>query len=266
MLARRKEQRAVLEQAVISQRQQEYARLQQSLVIRTDFPVQLNSKVTITMEDRWAVVGMSGSGKTTWVRQFIPRMFMWYNIPIIILDTKGQGEFDDIANELHITQNPPKPATTPIIQVWKPPLDDIDAYDLFCTQILKNRKPALVIIDELSNLGKGNADSYPNGYRLLLKQGRGLKISTVSMVQEAAYIPRQTTGQTSHLIRFHLLNDYDKLKMARMMGLPDSMKYSDPPDQHGFFYRRMDRPSPVYYFRNWQEFFPPLPQRQQLTR
>lgn len=240
------------------QRRREYARLERSISSRTDFPVQVNSRVTLSMEDRISVIGMSGSGKTTWVKQLIPRMFAWYNIPIIILDTKGQGEFDEIADELIITDKPPKPITTPAVQVWKPPLDDIDAYDQFCTQILKNRKPALVIIDELSNLGKGNADSYPNGYRLLLKQGRGLKICTVSMVQEVAYIPRQTVGQTSHLLRFLLLNDYDKLKMARMMGLPDSLKYGNPPDQHGFFYRRMDRPSPVYYFYGWQEFFQPL--------
>lgn len=256
---RRQQEREMYERAARRQKQKEYQKLEQSLVSRTDFPVQLNSRVTITMEDRWAVIGMSGSGKTTWVRQLIPRIFAWYQVPIIILDTKGQGEFDDIADELSITDKPPKPIVKPAVQVWKPPLDDIDAYDQFLSQILKNRKPALVVVDELSNLGKGNADSYPNGYRLLLKQGRGLKISTVSMVQEAAYIPRQTTGQTSHLLRFHLLNDYDKLKMARMMGLPDSMRYSDPPDQHGFYYRRMDRPTPVYYFYGWQEFFPPMP-------
>lgn len=239
-------------------RQKQLQKEEVSLLKRTDFPIRLNSNVTITMEDRWAVIGMSGSGKTTWVKQLIPRILYWYAVPIMILDTKGQGEFDAIADELVITDNPPKPRTEPGIQVWKPPLDDIDAYDKYCQSILKNRRPALVVIDELSNLGKGNADTYPQGYRLLLKQGRGLKISTISMVQEAAYIPRQTTGQTSHLLRFHLLNDYDKVKMARMMGLPDTMKYTDPPDEHGFYYRRLDKPSPVYYFYGWQQFFPPL--------
>jgi len=70
------------------------------------------------------------------------------------------------------------------------------------------------------SLGKGMAESYPPDYRLLLKQGRSMFISVTSMTQEVAYTPRQTIGQTSHLIRFHLMNDDDSLARARLLGVP----------------------------------------------
>jgi hypothetical protein len=45
-------------------------------------------------------------------------------------------------------------------------------------------------------------------------------ISVISMKQEVAYTPRQTTGQTSHLLRFHLINDDEILARARLLGVP----------------------------------------------
>lgn len=221
----------------------------------TDFEVQVNRNFSFALGNRLAVVGMSGSGKTTFALELIVRVKRWYNIPIIIFDTKGQGEFDGIADVLSIDQRAPLFPSSPGILVWKPPLDELEQYNLFLERILKSHKPCMVVLDELSNLGRGNPDSYVPNYALLLKQGRGLKISVLSMVQEYAAIPRQTVGQTTHLFRFHLLNDYDRAKMNRMLGLPERQKYLEPNDRFGFFYRRVDIPSPVYSFHNWQEFF-----------
>lgn len=199
-------------------------------------------------------IGMSGSGKTTFVRELVPRMIRWFQVPAIIWDTKGQGEYDDMATVLSTSQHPPSIPEQGIL-VWKPPLDSQNDYDDFAGTILKRRRPIINIFDELSNLGRGSPDSYVPNYALLMKQGRGLKIFVGSFVQEAAAIPRQTIGQTSHVFRFHLLNEYDRLKMARMMGLPESQKYLEPPYPFGFFYRRVDKPSPVYAYLNWQQFF-----------
>ena len=67
-------------------------------------------------------------------------------------------------------------------------------------------------------------------------------ISAISMTQEVAYTPRQTTGQTSHLIRFHLINNDDILARARLPGVPQYQKRVEPPLPDEFFYRRLAQP------------------------
>lgn len=237
------------------ERQRQYDEALSKVMDLRGVPIQINRYVTVTMSDRWAVLGMSGSGKTTWAKQFIPRLFEWYQCPIYILDSKGDGDYDDIANEIVVLQEAPAALREPRIQVWKPPLDDLEQYDLWLQNILKARQPGVVLIDELANLGRGNAQSYVVNYQLLLKQGRSLKISTISMTQELAYIPRQTAGQTTHLLRFHLQNPHDIRNAAALLGLPDDARRLEPPYPYGFFYKRTDRPSPVVSFENWQTFF-----------
>ena len=62
-------------------------------------------------------------------------------------------------------------------------------------------------------------------------------IPVISTKREVASIPRQTTGQTSHLLRFHLINDDDILASARLLGVPQYQKRVEPllPDE--FCYR-----------------------------
>lgn len=248
------EQRYKQQLAHWKEQQREDARLN-AIQDPTQNSIQVNRYCNLEMSHRLAVIGMSGSGKTTFARQLIPRMRAWFHVPVIIFDTKGQGEFDDIATTLSIDQRAPEFPSDNGVFVWKPPLDMLEEYDLFLERILKARRPCFVVIDELANFGRGNPDSYVPNYALLLKQGRGLNICTLSMVQEYAAIPRQTVGQTSHLFRFHLLNDYDRLRLNRMLGLSKMQQDLEPPVPFGFFYRRVDKPGPVYSYNNWQEFF-----------
>lgn len=237
------------------ERQRQYNEALNKVLDLRSVPVQINRYVTFMLGERVAVLGMSGSGKTTWAKQFIPRLFEWYQCPIYILDSKGEDVYDEIANEIIVLQEAPAALKEPRIQVWKPPLDVLDMYDLWLQNILKARQPGVVLVDELANLGRGNAQSFVTNYQLLLKQGRALKISTISMTQELAYIPRQTGGQTNHMLRFHLQNPHDIRNAAALLGLPDDARRLEPPYPYGFFYKRTDRPSPVVSFENWQTFF-----------
>lgn len=254
--ARKTEQVAAeIRQRKEQERQRQYDEALSAVMDLRAVPIQINRYVTVTMSDRWAIAGMSGSGKTTWAKQLIPRMFEWYQCPIYILDSKGEGIYDDIANEINVLQDAPAALKEPRIFVWKPPLDVLDEYDLWLQNILKARQPGVVLIDELANLGRGNAQSYVTNYQLLLKQGRSLKLSTISMTQDLAYIPRQTMGQTTHFLRFLLQNPQDIRNAAALLGLPDDSRRLQPPYPYGFFYKRVDRPSPVVSFENWQTFF-----------
>lgn len=218
--------------------------------------IQINANVAMSLADRIAVTGMTGTGKTTWVKELLLRMRAWYGgVPVNILDTKGYGEYDAMATRLEIGLTLPLSARVGEIMVWRPGIDDFDTYDLFFLRIMAQGQPCIVLADEMVNLGRGTPDSYPVNYTRMLKQGRFAKIMLISMTQEVAGMPRNLYAQTTHAVSFHLLNEYDKRRIARLMGLPAEMSLADPPLPYGFFYRRVDRPSPVYQYRGWQEFF-----------
>lgn len=218
--------------------------------------VQINANVDMSLADRIAVTGMTGTGKTTWVKQLVMRLRAWYGgVPVNILDTKGYGEYDGMATRLEVGMSLPINAKLGEVMVWRPGLDDYETYDRFFLRTLAQGQPCIVLADELVNLGRGTPDSYPPNYTRMLKQGRFAKIMLISMTQEVAGMPRNLYAQTTHAVSFHLLNEYDKRRIARLMGLPREMSLVDPPLPYGFFYRRVDRPSPVLEYRGWQEFF-----------
>ena len=80
-----------------------------------------------------------------------------------------------------------------------------------------------VVIDEPGSLGKGKAESYPLTTGSKRSRVEHVYLGHLYDARSRAYskyIPRQTTGQTSHLIRFHLMNDDDSLARARLLGVP----------------------------------------------
>lgn len=161
-------------------------------------------------------------------------------------------DFKSIRGKKVLSDKAPSPLSRPGTMIWTPGIDDTDEYSLFFEQILKARKPAFVLVDELSSLGGSSGRSFPLGYMKLNKQGRGCDISMMSLTQEAAYIPRTTLGQVTHLLRFSLQNEYDKKTADKMMGRGD-MK--EPDDTFGFFYKRLDERGVASYFSDFKEFF-----------
>jgi hypothetical protein len=213
--------------------------------------------IQVALSDRWVGLGTTGTGKTTWARELLQRLQSAYPaVRTYILDSKLAGDFDRFTGEFVGGQIPPRPLAKPgTTQIWQPPVDDVEQYGVWLENILKARQPAIVLIDELSSLGGRTGLSYPTGYFKLLKQGRGLDISAITLTQEAAYIPRQTLGQTTHLVRFRLQNEEDRRKADKVLGRSRSEYGKEPVGKFGFFYRRLDRPADVLEYRNWQEFF-----------
>lgn len=174
-----------------------------------------------------------------------------------ILDSSNDKDFRTFPGVHVETEEAPDPIRTPGgIQIWRPPLDDIGQYDTWLFRILKHEQPAVVLIDELSSLVSGGARLvFPRGYALLSKQGGKHGVSLISCTQEAAYIPRQTLGQTTHIVRFRLLDSHDGKKVDKLLRRPEHEWGADPNDKYGFFHRRTDQDGPGHYYRNHQEFF-----------
>lgn len=174
---------------------------------------------------------------------------------VYILDTKQAGDFDSIDGYRITDERAPDALRTPgAVQIWQPEDDILEAYDWWFKNILYARKPAIVKIDELSSIidKRGGAPEY---YKKLNKLGRAFGILIMSLSQEAAYIPRQTLGQVTHVVRFRLLDGYDVRKVDKLVGRPKEEHGLDLPDRYGFIHRRIDTAEPGHYYPDHKEFF-----------
>lgn len=208
--------------------------------------------IRYSLEDRWAVFGMTGSGKTVLTTELVNALSrMFPQAGVNILDSKHDSSFTHDPDLLE-QDTPPAPALPGQRIVWRPPTDVLAAYDAWCGDLLHSSWPAIVNIDELANLGgtSGGA-SFVRNYHLLLKQGRDGEKCLLSCTQEAAYIPRNTLGQTTHIIRMHLNSDADEARLDRSIH-HDNERHA-PEHEFGFWYKRVIGVSKPILFRNWQE-------------
>ena len=221
-------------------------------------------KITFDLGNHAGVIGATGSGKTWWSRVLLENIAKGTGslVPIFIIDSKMQGDFSKYERSPYGKRisgmKPPaifEPRGKNPFRVWQPGEDDIDNYEAFFRSVYYARRPAVVYVDELSSITNGSATKYPQHYEKLLKQGRGMGISVISVTQSPAFVPPSTLRQSTHWIRFNLNDEYDMKKMAKVMG-PAALE--PPLHDYGFWYRDTRRPvrkNPPIYFERMQKFF-----------
>lgn len=213
--------------------------------------------VKVSLQDRWAILGVTKSGKTTFAKRLLEQLRALYeDVPVYIIDSKASGDFEGIG-QVYAGDKAPKPLRGGCL-VWQPPRDDVHVYDQFFESVLKARQPGIILVDELSSLGGNHGISFPVNFNRALKQGRALGISIISLTQEAAYIPRNVLGQTTHVIGFRLNNPADRERRDEYLGriAPRGVTLPEPAGKYGFFYNRLDGDSTgVAEYDSHQDFF-----------
>lgn len=224
----------------------------------TDRPMQLQKQhsnpIQVLMGDRWFGAGTSGSGKTTWGKHLIAGLFkLSSDAGLYVLDSKGDPKDFDGWPGIMEQAAPPRPMKRRDIQVWRPPRDDLAAYDAWFEGIREARRPAVVLVDELSTISDKSGEGV-QGYQKLQKMGRSLGITTVTFSQELAGIDRRVIGQVTHFVRFGMMGEYDQRRANVLMGR--GPKEPEPPDPYGFWYLRVDqKPYRPHYYQSWEKFF-----------
>lgn len=206
---------------------------------------------------------MTGVGKTFLATGVVERLQALWEVPAIYLDTKG-GEFDHLAGRPgvlhHESQTPPPwPPPAGITSViWTPERDDVKLYDSFLAGVKASRRKAIVVVDELSSLGRESAETFAPSLAILLKQGRKLEITVVVLSQELAYVPRSVLRQTTHLALMMFdpadPDDFDTRRAEKLSGLPAVTQ------RYMFNYRSRAEPWKKWLYRDAQQLLG-LPRR-----
>lgn len=217
--------------------------------------------IEVSLSDRWYILGQTGSGKTLFAKRLIRELLTLFpTTNLYVLDSKGDafpgwpGMVPD--------QEPPAPLRgSGRIQIWQPPDETSADYETWLEGIKQAEGPAILVIDELSSMGKGSFNSYPSAYARIQKQGRSLRKCVVTLTQESADAPRQPSKQATHFVAFSVSQDDEHAKgqVSKLLGWPIAPKGSPiqmPTGKYGFFYRRIQpAPGPVAEYRDYQQFF-----------
>jgi hypothetical protein len=201
---------------------------------------------------------MTGSGKTHFAKTLIRNLARLFpGACLYVLDSKGAEDFTGFPGLVETEEAPGALTGRSRVQVWRPPSDNFAAYDVWLGNILKARRPAIILIDELSSLAKGaSGQDYPPNFAKVQKQGRSLGLCSIVLSQEAAYIPRQIRTQATHFVYFGVQDDpHGEAQAMRLLAL-NPKEPRRPSALYAFLYRRLNpRPEAAREYRGAQFFF-----------
>jgi len=189
--------------------------------------------IAVAPGDMWTLAGTKGSGKTFAEKQLARELLRLFpDMGVNVLDPKPDEGFDTWPG-LVGSDEAPEPAAPGQVVVWRPGYDNLTEYDRWFESILKGKRRALVVIDELSSVCDKQGRTVQNLQRLM-KQNRSLGITLEIGTQETHWIPRQTLGLAVHILRFALLHPRDANAIDHdYLGLTDRR---EPIQKHGFLY------------------------------
>lgn len=221
--------------------------------MRQPLPVRRTSvPFNIGLGDTVGMLGMRRTGKTTLARRIYQSLLETYTDAVgYVIDSNASGDFSGWSGgyfglDCPVIRVSPKGRQI----VWQPPYDDREAYEDFFFRLYQARKPAVLLIDELSALGGGDKHDH---YATLLKRARnrpnfpGITVITLSQeMAQSAKVPRQAFTQMDHFIKFYVQHSWDLAEANRKLNIPGLIQ---PEHEHGFWHAWYGKPpvTPKYY-------------------
>lgn len=222
-----------------------------------------SAKIKLAPNQRFALIGKTGSGKTTFamelavllVKKEDPQWEIWW------LDTKGDPtDIQKLKRKGFVAFNQRRRLEIQedrrINYVYfriaeREDLDVISQAQEIIRMAIR-RKHVLIVLDEYTQVvesarapGKALGDAF--------RTGRGINVGIIGCTQEPVYVPRQLISQATHIFLFDLFYEYD-LKVVQSM-YPDYIPPSELGYFHGFYWAytegQTDRKSKWKFYPGW---------------
>ena len=219
-------------------------------------------RTVIEPQDRIAIVGKTGSGKTTfamllaalWARSLPAPWQVWW------LDTKGDKK--DIAAlrawGFRNALDPKDLATTkiPHARYWAiraaKNAPSIWQQAQVVMRLAYETGKVIVVVDEYTQVVPSNR-STGGALRDIFTRGRGLDVGIIGLTQEPVYVPRLLLSQATHQVLFTVTYQYDVDYLRKMdRGYREPIKLGD---KHGFWWKWVDGHGELVYYRNQQAWY-----------
>lgn len=225
-----------------------------------------SSGIPFSLEDRFALVGMTRTGKTTTARQIIRKYIQSYpGLRVHVFDPADRGDYDGVARGLGVpvhhvrSKGAPDILRQPGVLFWHPKQSTFEDMSTFFQRIVDDPEPSLNVIDETRRLSKrlGDGTSFPIAVATLMQEGGGNLHASLVLLQEIAGTARQFMGQSTHLLRFRLENAYDERATERRFARARKagrITTAEPAHWHGFYHSRVDMLDQAREFSSWQQF------------
>lgn len=192
------------------------------------------------IDERLAILGCTGSGKTT-LAAHVLSVAPFEQMPYICVDYKGDDLLASIPRLREIGTRDAIP-TKPGLYVIRPLPSDVDAMEVWLWKVWEAGNTGLYI-DEAYLLP--NKAAIQN----ILSQGRSLRIPGIFASQRPVDVPRSIFTEASHIAVFRLNDDRDRATVREFT--PDGMIPKKGglrlPDYHCFWYNVNDHKSEDAY-------------------
>jgi hypothetical protein len=224
-------------------------------------------QITIKPNDRFALIGKTGSGKTKFGLTLGTTIIRAVNKTALkpwqcwIIDTKGDPTDIERMRRWGYTRVQSMEGLVPdhdgenlyrffVIEPGDEYDDTVEkAQHVFAAA--KKHGNVLVNVDEYTSVVQ--SDRMPGkSLKDLFARGRGLRVGVIGQTQEPVYVPRQLASQASHLFLFDLSLTADiewATKFCRGYERPVKQGYP-----HGFYYSHLDGDAAWHFFHHEAEF------------
>ncbi len=215
------------------------------------------TELEVKLGYHWLIAGITGAGKTTLARELIKILARlaeaagYLRWRLFVLDGLNVGDYDGFANHI-LSEEAPEVEHGGRVQVWHPLLESPVQIERWLRRIRETAdkdEPTFVLINELEEVIYEKL-GFSEEYRKLEKMGRGLKITMITLTQEASYIPRTAVGQASYIIRMFLGNEVDARKLDKRI----RNTQGEPTTPYGFWFNWRGNRGPALFYRDMREF------------
>lgn len=219
------------------------------------------NKIVLSPTDRFALVGKTGSGKSSFEILLAEKLIEHQKPPWAVwdVDTKNDPKDLERLQKWGYTtpsrkEDPSSPARKLLLKVRGDDEEIVRKAQLIFNTSL-TRGDVIVCVDEYTHVISSPRRAGV-GLGKIFRTGRGLHVGLIGCTQEPVDIPRQLLSQASHLFLFNIThsNDIDYLRKHLFRTyIPPVEQYGD---IHGFWHKWIDGPNPQWtYYSGQQEWY-----------